>query len=128
MARADAAVVAVKMPLVGPVDRRRRVVYGTIFDLLAVDAEVHQLVLPIDSLYRPWRDQHLLSWPPVLRIDEQVVDTPIRVLDEKILDVTDFAVECVDMVSGHGRDAAKMRILVVALCADHVFLTPPGFR
>src|SRR5471030_3216668 len=112
MARSNTAVVAVELPLVGSVDRCRRIVYWAVFDFLAADVEVDQLVLPIDCLCRPRRDQHLLPRPPVLRVDQQVVDAPIGVLDEEILDVTDLAVERVDMVSGHGCDTAEMWIVV----------------
>src|SRR5476651_839762 len=128
MARSNTAVVAVELPLVGSIDRCRRIVYWAVFDFLTVDVEIHQLVPPIDCLCRPWRDQHFLPGPPVLRVDQQVVDAPIGVLDEEILNVADLAVERVDMVSGDGCNAAEMRILVLSLCTDHAFLTPPGFQ
>src|SRR6185437_1408744 len=90
--RSGVAVIVVKLVLIGRIDRSRGVICRAVLDLLTIDIEVHQLIRPIDFSYRPWRDQNLLPGPPVLRIDDEVMDAPIGILHEEILDVTDLAV------------------------------------
>ena len=111
--------------LIGPIDRGGCVVCRAVFDPLTIDIEVDQVIRPIDLLCRPWRDQDLLSGPPVLRIDDEILDTPIGIFDEEVLDVTDLAVAGVDMVPGDRFDAAQMRIVVASLSGGNILLKQP---
>src|SRR5579872_14858 len=127
IARPDFTIIVMEMLLVGPINHRGRVVSWAVFDRLTIDIEVHEFILPINLSCRPWRDQNLLPGPPVLRIDDEVMDAPIGILHEKVSDVTDLAVAGMDMVPGDCFDASEMRVAVV-LAAGNVLLAPPGFR
>ena len=117
-----------KILFIGLIDRRGCIVCGAVLDPLAIDIEVDQFIRPIDLSCRPWRDQDLLPGPPVLRIDDEIMDAPIGILDEEVLDVTDLAVAGMDMISGDRFNAAQMRIVVVSLSGGNILLTQPGFR
>src|SRR6185312_17174687 len=114
--------------LVGPIDRRRRIIWRTVFDPLTIAIKVHQLIRPVDLSCRPWRDQDLLPRPPILRIDDEIMDAPIGVLHKEILDVTDLAVAGMDVVSRDSFDAPKMRVVVVSLSVGDTLFAPPGSR
>jgi len=86
--------------VIGLVDRRSCIISWAVFDPLTIDIEVHQFIRPIDLSCRPRRDQDLLPSPPVLRIDDKVMDAPIVILQKKVFDVTNLAVTGVDMVPG----------------------------
>src|ERR1019366_5597676 len=109
------AVVGQELFLKVPIYRDRWVVRWTVFDLKAIDIEVNQPVRPTDLSYRARRDQHFLSWPPVLRIHVDVTDAPVGVIHEEVLDMPYLAVGGMDMVPGDSRDAAEMRITLVGL-------------
>ena len=81
--------------------RRPSIVFRVVLDTLTIDIELHDVIQPIDLSCRPWRDQDLLSGPPVLRGDDKVTNAPIFILHEKVLDVTYLAVAGMYMVSGH---------------------------
>ena len=63
-----------------------------VVDPLTIDIEVHHVIHPIDRSNPPWRDQDFLPGPPVLCIDDEVMDAPISILHEEVLDVTNLAV------------------------------------
>ena len=91
-ARSNPIIVTMEMFLIVAIDRCGCVVSWTVFHTLAINIEVHQTTRPIDFSYRSWRDKDLLPWPPVLRIDDYVMDTPIGILDEEVIDVANLAV------------------------------------
>jgi hypothetical protein len=92
--------------LTGSIHCHGRFQHGTVFDLLAIDIELHQPVRPIDLSYRARRDQDPRSGPPVPGIDGDAADVPAGIIHEEIFDITYVAVSGMDMVSGHSRDAA----------------------
>ena len=75
-----------------------------------------------DTLSSTWRSNQLIAFtasgdistrfpePPIPGVDDEIVNTPVRIVDHKILDMADFAVDGVNTVSGHFDDAAQMRI------------------
>ena len=67
-------------------------------------------VEPIDRFHCERRYQHALPEPPIPGVDDEIVNTPVRIVDHKILDMADFAIDGVNTVSGHFDDAAQMRI------------------
>jgi hypothetical protein len=52
----------------------------------------------------------MLSKPPIPSVDDEIVDAPLNVVDHKILDMADFAIERVNSVSGHFDNAAQMHV------------------
>ena len=117
-----------EMSLISLIDRYRCIACGAVFDLLPSDVEVHQVIRPINLLCRSWRNQNLFAGPPVLRIDEEVLDAPIGIFDEKVLDLTDFAVAGVDMIPSDRSDATQMRIVFVSLSSGNILLKQLGIR
>jgi hypothetical protein len=113
----------VEVFFIGPIDRCRIVVRGTVFDLLTINIEIYEAIRPVDLLYRTGRNQDLFPWPPVLRIDDKVTDAPIDVVDEKVLHMTDFAVAGMDMVPFDRICTAKVRIVITSLNIGN-FLLP----
>src|SRR5271166_3383636 len=100
------------------------IVCRAVLDLLAIDLEVHQVIRPIDFLDRPWGDQNLFARPPVRRVDDEIMDAPIGILQEEVLDVTDLAVAGVDMIPGDRFNAAEMRIVVALLRRGNILCAP----
>jgi hypothetical protein len=111
--------------VIGMIDGYRWIVCRAVLDPLTIDVEVHQLVRPVDLSGRPRRDQDLLAGPPVPRIDDEVMDAPIGVIDEEILDVADLAVAGIDMIFGDGFDAAQMSVVATCLGLGDLFVAPP---
>jgi hypothetical protein len=89
----------VNVLLIYGVNSRRWIIYGTVFDGLPISTEVYQSVDPSDGLNSHWRDQYLVPRPPVPGINHEIVDAPITILDEKILDMANLAITGVDVVS-----------------------------
>src|SRR5664279_2539028 len=112
--------------LVDPIERCRSIIDRTVFHRLAIDVDFDQPVRPIEFLYRSWRNENLLPWPPVLRIDDQVMNAPVGIFDEEVIDVADVAVARMDMVPGYRFDTAKVRIVVTASGSSNVFLATTG--
>ena len=81
-----------EMFLIGSIDCGGYVVCRTVFHTLAINLDVHQIIRPIDFSYRSWGHKDLPPWPPVPRIDDYVMDTPIGILDEEVIDVANLAV------------------------------------
>src|SRR5208282_2289003 len=104
------AIVVMEVLLISPIDRCGCIVCGAVFDPLTIDIEIDQAIRPIDLSRRPWRDQDLLPGPPVLGIDDEVMDAPIGILHEEVLDMAELAVARMDVVPRHGFDAAQMRV------------------
>src|SRR5690242_19393127 len=115
-------IVAMEMFLVGPIDGLRRIEWWTAFDLLTIDIEVHQSLRPIDRLHGAWRDQDLLPGPPVPSIDSDVPDAPVGVVHEEVRDMTDLAVDGMDMVPGDCLHTAEVRVafFLPRLCANRI--------
>src|SRR5271169_5098939 len=111
--------------LIGSIDRCGGIVCRALFDLLTIDIEVHQFIRPIDLSCQPWRDQDLLPGPPVLRVDDEVMDAPIGILHKEVLDVTNLPVAGVDMVPGDRFDAAEMRIIAASRSSCNSLLALP---
>ncbi len=87
------------MPLIGRVNHGESIIGWAVLDRLSGDVDVDQPVPPADLRRKPWRDQNPFSKPPVVRVDHQIVDTPIRIIDKKVLGVADLAVGRMDMIS-----------------------------
>ena len=68
-----------EMLLIVAIDRCGCVVSWTVFHTLAIDIDAHQIIRPLDFSYRSWGDKDLSPWPPVPRIDDYVMYTPIPV-------------------------------------------------
>ena len=112
--------------LVGPVDHCRGMICRTVLHSLTIDVDVHQVIRPIDFLYQSWGNEHLLPWPPVLRIDHQVVNALVGILNEEVVDVANLAVARMNIVPGDRFDAAKMRIVVTSIGGGNVFRATTG--
>ena len=82
--------------LIGLIDGRGCIVCWAILNRLATDIEVHEPARPIDLSCPAWRDQDLIAGPPVLRIDDEVMDAPICILHQEVLDMADLAVGRMD--------------------------------
>jgi hypothetical protein len=52
----------------------------------------------------------MFSRQPVTRVDDHVLNQPRRVVEEKVLDVTDIGIRRLDVVTCHFRSASQMRI------------------
>ena len=126
-ARSNPIIVTMEMFLIVAIDRCGCVVSWTVFHALAINIDVHQIVRPVDFSYRSWGDKDLPPWPPVSRIDDYVMDTPIGILDEEVIDVANLAVARMDMIPGDRFDAAEMRIIVTPLRSGNIFVAPHGF-
>jgi hypothetical protein len=92
-------IVFVDFAFVDRFDRPRMIVCGAASYCLAVNVEVQLLVGPLDSPHGPRRDKDSIPRPPVFRIDYQKKNTPVFILDQEILNVSNFAVTGVDMIS-----------------------------
>ena len=79
-------------------------------DLFARHVEFDVAVEPIDRFHRERRDQYALAKPPIPGVDDEIMDAPVGVVDHEVLDMADFAVDCVKAVSRHFVDAAQVRI------------------
>ena len=77
--------------LIVAIDHCGCVVSWTVFHTLAIDIDAYQIIRPLDFSYRSWGDKDLSPWPPVPRIDDYVMYTPIRILDEETLLTHDLA-------------------------------------
>src|SRR5277367_2725439 len=81
-------------------------------DLLARNVELNLPVGPFDRLDRVRGDQHVLSEPPVASIDDKVMEAPVLIVEQEVLDMTDFAVDRANMVSHHFHDALQMVVFL----------------
>ena len=79
-------------------------------DLFARHVELDVAVEPFDRFHRQRRNQHALAKPPIPRVDDEIVDAPVGVVDHEILDMADFAVGGVNAVAGNFIDAAHVRV------------------
>src|SRR5271163_913530 len=95
------------------VERNHRVPGRTRLDLFARDIEADMPVGPVHALYRLHGDQYTFAQPPVARVDDEVTEAPVVVLEHEVLDVSDISVERVDMISYHLHDAAKVGVAVL---------------
>src|SRR5664280_861614 len=107
-ARSNPIIVTMEMFLIVAIDRCGCVVSRTVFHTLAININVLQTIRPIDFSYRSWGDKNLPPWPPVSRIDDEVMNAPIGILDEEVVDVADLAVARMDMITGDRFDATEM--------------------
>src|ERR1700691_1460432 len=97
-------------------ERNHRIPGRTRLDLFARDIEADMPVRPVHALYRLHGDQYAFAQPPVARVYDEIMEAPVVVLEHEVLDVSDISVECVDMISYHLDDAAKVGVAVLRVC------------
>jgi hypothetical protein len=74
------------------------------------------------------RDQDPFAGPPVFGVDDQIVDAPVGLLDEEILDMTNVSIGRMDVVALDRLDAAQVRIVPVPLRVRGLVLIAPRRR
>src|SRR5665213_2625131 len=84
-----------------------------LFDGFTSQVDKYLGLLPTDSFNPLRRDQNLFPRPPVQRVDNQVANSPRLVVDDKILNVADLSVLCLDITTRHRQGATEMRIVVL---------------
>ena len=88
-----------------------RIVERSVFDLSAIDFEVHRSRQPINPSNQARWKQCSLCRPPVPSVDLDETNAPISIIDEEVVDVADQAVNCVNSMPDYGFHAAEMRII-----------------
>lgn len=75
---------------------------------------VHGLIRPIDLPGTSRRDHDLFPDPPVPSIDDGASNAPIFVSHADVLETPDLPVFGTDIITGHGGNAADMRITLAS--------------
>lgn len=89
-------------------DGHRRIIGGRRSDGVPSQCHGNRPAIPVEWSDSAGLHQYLLARQPVPRIDLNIPDDPIFIVDDEILHVTDFAVPRTDSTAGHGGAAAKM--------------------
>ena len=55
----------------------------------------------------------MLAWPPIPGVDDQVADAPGRVVDEEILNMTNWSVRSLDVISHNRRQAPEVGVAII---------------
>ena len=114
-ARSGPTIVLMQMRLFNFAERDHRIPGRTRLDLFARDIEADMPVGPVHAPYRLHGDQYALAQPPVACVDDEVTEAPVVVFEHEVLDVSDISVECVDMISYHLDDAAKVGVALLGV-------------
>jgi len=108
-------VVAVESVFVGAIDRLGPVVGRAVLDRLPVNVEADGPRRPVGRFNGPRRDENLLSSPPVLGIDHQIVNAPVPIFEQNVGYVANLAIARVDVVAGDFLNAAQMSVTMQAV-------------
>jgi hypothetical protein len=82
----------------------------TVLELAAADIETHQSPRPVDFPDGARRQQHLVAGAPLARVDPDIANEPVGILDQQLLDMADHAIEQVNTMSDDRFDASQMEI------------------
>lgn len=73
--------------------------------LLARDGDVHPPGIPVDAANDSRREEHVSTDEPGTRVDVEVADAPVGIVDINIVDVADVTIGRVDL---HPRDRVHL--------------------
>lgn len=91
-------------------NRLRRVIFRGCLNHAAIACHGHSGFVPINRGRPGGPDQHLLTWPPIARINHQIPDHPSRLINQEVLDMPNLPIPGVNIISGDFLCAAQMRI------------------
>ncbi len=81
----------------------------SILDRLTVQIDRYHVLGPAHALDPSWRDEHLVSEPPIAGIYDEVSNRPGFIVEEQSLDVTDSPIARLDVIFDHRLAAAPTR-------------------
>src|SRR6185312_5079585 len=93
----------------------RGIVTRAASDRFAVHVDVDDSIRPADLMRGARGNQDPLAGPPILGVYDQVANTPVGLFDQHVLDMANFAVCGMDVITFDRGNAAQVRIVPVAL-------------
>ena len=99
-----------KLAFVLPSYRDRLVIFGPALDRFSGEINVNLRFFPADALDPLGRDQYFFPRPPISRIDHKVANGPSLLVNQKVLDMTDFAIERLNVITADFVGTMQMSI------------------